>query len=77
MNGPHCVHHVNAKARRIAGSQYKFDIKNASSRFATPSGLLGYLERFMRRVCIVHSVVLPTDWIRPLTVERARQGFYY
>ena len=27
MNGPHRVHHVNTKTRRIAGSQYKFNIK--------------------------------------------------
>ena len=39
------------------------------------SRLPDYLERFKRRVCLVHSVVLPTDWIRPLTVERDRRGF--
>ena len=48
----------------------------SSSRFATPSGLPGYLERFKRRVCLVHCVALPTDWLRPLTVERARRDFY-
>ena len=47
----------------------------SSSRFAIPSGLPGYLELFKLRVCLVHFVVLPTDWIRPLTVERARRGF--
>ena len=27
MNGPHRVHHVDAKARRIAGSQYVYELK--------------------------------------------------
>lgn len=46
--------------------------KKSSSRFATPTRLLGYLERFKGHMCLVYSVVLLTDCIRPLTVERIR-----
>ena len=52
------------------------DQNSTSAGSKVPAGVPGYLERFKRRVCLLHSVVLSTDWTRPLTVERARRGFY-
>lgn len=61
----------------IAGNQCVLKIKLPCSPVRDPESTTRlYLKRFKRRACLVHSVVLRTDWIHPLKhVKRTEQVF--